>query len=341
MSDGGIYESNNSNGVGVISITAKERVPIYKEPSENSTIIGYVYRNEELRVYDYVIPDIYMTIRGDKMFPLCDKVAFVPSSLFNIPPSRSVRYIYYEAGKRIILFSDGTKKIVPEPDDIITVPNSGTFRRVGHDYEVKEYDNKPRVSGNPTPETCQMWDCKPNDFIPLSEDYQRLWFSLIRWASHGTMTDGQLLTAWADATAERKALTDNHGLSHNFADYILGLFLNNPKPLMQKCVLLGGSLVNVLFDSDENSVISCLDATQPAPTLEYLLEHPYLWGWATEITSNKLPNGTWVVSRWPNLKHFGGWGFPYLIIGKSNRNVVRRNRLISVSNGSSFRPYNP
>ena len=242
-----------------------------------------------------------------------------------------------------LIFNDGHIVAAPPAEDTVRVPDDGAvYIRGLHDFETETYNKKPRVKGNPTPETIQMWDCGPGDFVDLQEDWQRLWFEHITWAAHGSMTKGQLITAWADGTAERKALTDNHGLTHERTDYILGLFLDSYKNrrLAQKCLVMGGCMLRVVAKEGKYWRVECLDPTGPAPTHAYLRDNRHLWAWATEVTSRKATvKGTYVVSKWPQLKHYGGWGFPYLVIGQGNTNLVRRDRFEVLPPGSEYDVY--
>jgi len=250
----------------------------------------------------------------------------------DVPDARTVVGEHTRLGQRFIDFSDGTCKRVPYPQDTITVPSSGKFARVAHDWERPNWGEKPR-SLKERPETVPMM-MKPAS-LPLTKEWQKFWWKFIINQSYSTLTGGQYHTAWGDITAERKAFIF-HGITHGYTDYITGVNLSNNDPMKQKGLLMGGSLVKRKY----GGVIEALDLSQPPPTVQWLLQRPWLWGWATVIEGrNKNTDGTWPVSKWPQLKPFGGWGVPYLIIGPNGENKVHIEDLIPLKNGTVYSPY--
>jgi GH25 family lysozyme M1 (1,4-beta-N-acetylmuramidase) len=317
--------------IPVRSLTVKNihgsQMPIRQYPSGLSDEIGNIPVDGTVTVRDYYIPDPEgFGDKNKKWYPLSDGSGFVNRALLSPVSERLVTDTFYEAGQRTLRFNDDTCLSVPEPFETYTVPADGRFMRAAHDWERPDWNFKPRTRTE-APETVPLWD-KP-DFYELREDWQKLWDQLIQWASHQSMTGGQLKTAWADITAERKALTDNHGLTHGFTDYILGVFLENNKPMKQKGLVFGGTMLKMRF----GSTIFALDPSQPAPELPWLLDRPWLWGWTTQINSDA------VSSKWPNLKNFGGWGVPYLILGYEEKNTLKSEHLIELENGQVYSPY--
>jgi len=240
--------------------------------------------------------------------------------------------------KRVLTFTDGGVIAVPEPVNYITVPDDGyEYIRVLHDWEHREWDGKPRTK-TATPEIVSLYK---HEFIDLTEPWQRRWFAAIEWASNGTMTSGQLKTAWSDVTAERKALTDMHGLRHKRTDYILGLFLSSTKKIAQRTATFGGSLLRLRSAYGSEYQVDALNVLQPPPPLEELVEQPYYMNWLTEIVNVKLPDKTYKASRWPQLKHWGRWGVPYFIISRDGKKSILKKRATIVEPGSTFAVYNP
>ena len=103
---------------------------------------------------------------------------------------------------------------------------------------------------------------------------------------------------------------------------------------------MGGSLLKVVSESANYYIVECIDMSAPIPSLDFVVNRPWLWGWTTEVTARVLPDGTYVVSKWPNLKHYGDWGTPYLLIGLSGTNRVSKERVVKVENWSEYSPYN-
>jgi len=209
---------------------------------------------------------------------------------------------------------------------------NGKFSRVAHDWERSKWNYKPR-SLKERPETVPMW-MKPYS-APLTREWQRFYWRFLIRTSHACATGGQYHTVFGDITAERKALVF-HGITHGFTDYINGVNLENQNPIKQRGLLMGGSLVKRKY----GDVIEALDLSQPPPTVNWLLARPWLWGWATVIEGKtRNSDKTWPVSKWPQLKPFGGWGVPYLIIGPNGENRVLSEDLIRLENGITYSPY--
>lgn len=304
------------------------RIPIKQYPSGLSETIGWIKAAAKVKVRDYYIPDPEgFGSDNKKWYPLDDNSGFVNRAHLFPFPERTVQSISYVDDQRYIKFTNDTCLKIPPAPQTYTVPSTGRWKQVVHDWQNPDHDYKPRTHSE-VPETVMMWS-KP-DFYPLDTLWQHAWFDLIRYHTHSTMTDGQLLTAWAEITAERKALTDNHGLSHGFADFILGIFTEGDKVMAQKGLVFGGTMVRM---RRYGSTIYAIDPALDAPTLPWLLDNPWAWGWATVITSDATS------IKWPQLKRFGDWGVPYFIIGHGGKNVLRPEHLIPLSNGQIYSPY--
>lgn len=301
---------------------------VYKHPSSTSSSIGFISPGDTVEIKCFYLPDtVGFGASNMKLWPVATGVGYVNRADFTQVTERLVNAVQYIDNKRTLIFNDNTYLVVPEPVHHYVVPATGRFKRGAYDWERPDWGGKPRTNSE-CPQTIPMWD-KP-DFFTLSEAWQRLWFNLIAYFAYGAMTDDQLFTAWADITTERKALTDNHGLAHFYADLIMRIFVNND-PIMQKGLIFGGTMVKM--KGLTGNVIEALDPSQEAPSLEWLLQHPWLWGWTTVIQSD------YVSSKWPNLKRFTDNGVPYLILGYSGRNRVLSEDLIALKNNQVYSPY--
>jgi len=322
--------------VQVMNISGK-RIPIYSNPDSASETVGYMEKNATRYVKDFYMPDTVGFYPNQiRWRQLGNNQGWIDETkISNVPDARTVVGEHSSFGKRFIDFSDGTCKRVPYPGDIVTVPAKGKFARVAHDWERPDWDYKPRTT-KASPETVPMW-MKP-DFLALTKEWQKFYWKFIIRVSHACLTGGQYHTAWGDITAERKALTDNHGITHGYTDYITRVNIVNHKPIMQKGLLFGGSLVKIKW----GTTIKALDLSAPPPTVDWILAHPWLWGWATVIEGrNRNFDKTWPVVKWPQFKKFGGWGVPYLIIGPNGENKVHREDIVRLENGSIYSPYVP
>lgn len=307
-----------------------EQVPIYKHPnSKIPTIKRFVAPGEAIKVKDIIVPDTQGFGDAQKRWVwVVDPVeGFADSAKFSGFHWRSATGEHQVGNIRHIELTDGTCKRMPLYTDLFyTVPDEGNFWRGKHDWERTDL---ARIRNSPS--TIPLWG-KP-DFYELRKPWQLLWYRLMKRITRNIFSAGELKSHWADITAERKALTDNHGLTHQLADYILGLYTNNP-PMKQKGLVFAGTMVKRLY----GSTIAALDPRDEPPTVDWLLKRPWLWGIATtSVRSGAL------TTSWPNFKRLGdvtlGLPVPYLILGYEGMNVVDRNHFVPLQNGITYSPH--
>jgi len=242
------------------------------------------------------------------------------------------------------------------------VPAEGTFCQLRHDFENRDLGYRPRSSeykpGSPNsalPETVDFQPFHVEDFVPLTEEMQWFHFGLLAKANPNLTTD-ELKARWRALTVNSVAFTDMHSIdygtrfcggdpSKNYADYILGENLYNPKPIAWKALSTGGNLVKI---SVQPKTIEAIDFTKPLPSIDEVWQKPWLVHWATEETIDLLPSTvmidgaerkTWRVSPFPQMKPVGT---PFPIWGRDGRNRIQSElSLKSVSNGQMFSPYFP
>lgn len=327
-----IYKDKLAQPIPVQEVTVNTlyNADVYSKPNTLSSIIRMLPAGTEIVVKDYRFPDsVGFGDENKKFYQLADETGFVLEQDIPAIKTRGVKRTYYVGTQKYIEFDDNTYMPIREPVTTYTVPNDGgKYKRMAFDWERPDWGYKPRVGLNhSTPQTIPMWT--PPDFFSLTEDYQRLWYDLIVYWAYFAMTEGQEREEWLDITTERKALTDNHGLAHEYTDYIVSMFLANNKPIMQKGLGFGGSLVKIRY----GSTIFAIDMNKPAPTLEELLEQPWLWGWCTVIT------GDGHSIKWPNIKRFSDNSVPYLIIGPDGKNTIDKEHLVSLEPGAIVSPF--
>jgi len=242
------------------------------------------------------------------------------------------------------------------------VPAAGRFAQLRHDFESAEWGYKPRTYGlSPSspnialPETIHFQPFDSEDFVPLTEPMQWFHFELLARANPSLTTD-ELKQRWRALTVNSVAFTDKHSIDYgtrfyggdptkNYADYILGVNLYNPKPIAWKSLSTGGNLVKIIGGA---TTIEAIDFTKGLPRVEDVWEKPWLIHWATEETTDLLPfvstidgvaRSTWRVSPFPQMRPVGT---PFPIWGRGGQNRVgSASSLKAVSNGQSFSPYVP
>jgi hypothetical protein len=242
------------------------------------------------------------------------------------------------------------------------VPAEGTFRQLRHDFENPEWDHKPRSStynagsrNSALPETVGFQPFNGEDFVRLTEEMQWFHFGLLAKANPG-LTTAELKARWRALTVNSVAFTDKHSIDYgtrffhgdatkNYADYILGENLDNPKPIAWKAISTGGNLVKIVTAP---RTIEAIDFTKPLPSIDEVWQRPWLIHWATEETVDLLPftatvdgatRKVWRVSPFPQMRPVGT---PFPIWGRGGQNRVRiTSSMKSVANGQTFSPYVP
>mgnify|MGYP001590733052 CR=1 FL=1 len=248
--------------------------------------------------------------------------------------------------KSITLAKAGTTP-APAPVHTYTVPSAGEFFITRHDYQRADWEYKPRsiklnYKKNPPecalPETVYLPGNKPSDFVPMSREWQMFWFELLNLASQGSKTREELFAAWEDLTVQGRAFTDFHSVAYGFTDYILGRNLGGAKgPMQHKSLSCGGNIVRKIgVHSSGKYIIEALDLSKPPPDPAETLSKNWLVHWAPQETVVHLPDGTWRVSRFPQLAPYGT---PFLVVSLNGTNLIERAMVESIKNGAMYSPY--
>lgn len=240
------------------------------------------------------------------------------------------------------------------------VPLVGHFVQVLHDFETEQWDHLPRAFNmlgwkrtlNPNgefPDTCYMPGMKPGDFGTLTEPWQNFWFDLMGLATDNTWGFPELAAAWLDVTQDGKAMTDDRSWSHNesgntdlskmFREWITGKNLTtNDRDMAIKSLHMGGNIAKVVGQEGANWIIETLNISTPPPPVESVWGNPWLIGWLTQSTINRLPDGRYRVIDWPQL---GVHGVPFPVVGFGGRNKLPKDWTKPIANGAKFSPYIP
>lgn len=273
-------------------------------------------------------------------------------------------------------FVERTTKLSPR--HIFKVPDKGTFHQGVQDiYSGEWYDRNGRPVPrsytkwpNPRmalPSTIQLWGATQiSEFFPLTKEWQQLWLDMIDRATCYTLsheklpleklTDKHLLYWWAYATQHSLAMTDNHAaiedgkvIKGGFADYMLGVNLENQVPIAKKSLDMSGNLFKEIGRSGRYIVIETINAGRidpknpkriimaKPPHIDDIWEKPWLTHWAVESTITKLPDKSFVQSMFPPRPY----GLPFPVLGIDGKNLIKPNRVRGVLNGATFSPYHP
>jgi hypothetical protein len=242
------------------------------------------------------------------------------------------------------------------------VPAEGTFCQLRHDFESPEWGYAPRSSGVAPalpnaagPEIIPLQPFDDEEFVPLTEQMQWFHFGLLAKANPGLSMD-ELKARWRALTVNCVVFTDEHYIDYgtrfggndptkNYADHILGMNLDNPKPIAWRAISTGGNLVKVIAPP---TTIEAIDFTRQLPSIDEVWQKPWLIHWATEETLDPLPSTAaidgaqrkvWRVLPFPQMRPVGT---PFPIWGRGGQNrVATAASMKSVANGQPFSPYVP
>lgn len=242
---------------------------------------------------------------------------------------------------------------------VFKVPSSGTFMQLRHDFETADWDFKPRAYTlgtsklNPYgayPDTVPLDGIRPDDFYPLNEQYQRLWFNMMDRASNYNIPHDDLIDKWAVITSDGRALTDKHtwnwakaGEPKLFTDYIQRLNLNSEYgDMQQKSLSMGGNIVKIIGTYNDYFIIETIDITETTPPiLNDIWGKHWLVHWGTQ-SSIRTYGDTWQITDWSWLNwNDVSYGVPFMLIGIDGKNLVKKNWCKPIQNGTSFSPYIP
>lgn len=259
----------------------------------------------------------------------------------------------------------------------LRVPEFGRFGVVKHDYQLAEYDFKPRQLAlsvryalPQNRKTRPMFNNAVYDYVRVPEAHQWFLWDLFRFAledripvgkieaetyvkiikgfptTFNTYTEGSLTEAYGNMIERSRDFTDGQAVEDGFADYPTGRHIGKP-PWQWRCITHGGNLVKILREWNGYYVIEAINLNAPPPKVEDVFYKPWLIQWATEITTNQLADKRWVVSRFPQIREacrkngLPEMGTPFPLWSLNGENMIAKDYVIPVANGAKFSPYVP
>lgn len=237
------------------------------------------------------------------------------------------------------------KKTITTP---FITPSSGKLFRFLRDEETSTlgFDFKSRVVSKnykrgALPATVQLDGT--TDFIPLTKEYQELWFECLKWQASGMMTHDELLEAWKSVTMHSRALTDLHSREQGYRDWILGVNMTG-KDMEQRLLSTAGNIGEALWGGTRVT-FKAIDLSKPAPKIENIWGNPTLVWWATETDRPNWYEGGKIDinGRWPQIHDSLGHklGVPFLNVSPYGLNYVPSTRIEYIKNNVLYTPYNP
>ena len=253
---------------------------------------------------------------------------------------------------------------VEEPNGVgfemkLYVPDTGTYKKVGHDFESEYWHYQPRSSNvnlnnHDDPPTSALPDtAKPkiDRFNAMSKAWQFFWRDLC-WYFAPHYSEAEINAKMGEIMSDTTALTDNHAAENGYRNWVTGA---NPdgKDLAIKELAFGGNILQVLDDNGYEVTAKAFDPSLPPPTVEEAIKSGLIQ-WTCQSTCYRLDNGDWDgiknAKPFPSLRDEDGVkiGVPYPLLGLGGRIVFRVsqppsgskcNTLSDISNEAEYSPY--
>lgn len=262
---------------------------------------------------------------------------------------------------------------VKAKDINLTVPESGQFVQIKHDYEILGYPRqKDWGIEYPIPAIVNSVRLshlgRGYDYVRLDRAWQFFLRNLWSWSvwdrapmgkwegkyqneSNPTMTfdrytAGSLLWYYAEMIQDARSHTDADSVEGGFADYVTERNVN-AKPYSWLCKTTTGNLLKVIGDEGMYWRVEAIDLSKMPPVLSQIVGKPWLLHWATEQSMSRRPDGSYVVDGYPQAevvsKMMGlprtGTPIPNFSLGGSY--LIEKDATKAIANGAMYSPYNP
>lgn len=159
-------------------------------------------------------------------------------------------------------------------------------------------------------------------------------------------TPNSLTWYYVNMIEAHRAWTESASTEAGFCDFVTSRNLG-AKPYEFLLRPTTGNIARVLRDMGSEWELEALDITKPPPPMAEVTGKNYLTHWATEITTNKLPDGRYVVSNFPQCETvseaydlpYRGTPYPFISMGGTIRIKKYGVRLLEA--GKRYSPYVP
>ncbi len=255
----------------------------------------------------------------------------------------------------------------------LTVPETGQFVQIKHDYETLGYPRqKDWGIEYPIPAMVNpvrlMYLGRTYDYVRLDRAWQFFMFDLWAWsvwncaprgkwegtyknANNPTMTfdkytAGSLLWYYAEMIQDARSHTDAESVEGGFADYVTGRNVH-AKPYSWLCKTTTGNILKVIGNTSTHWQVEALDLAKPPPTVREITDKPWLLHWATEQSMSKRPDGSYIVDGYPQaeavskLMGYPRTGTPIPNVSLGGSYLIEKDATKPIENGAKYSPYNP
>jgi len=264
------------------------------------------------------------------------------------------------------------RKILKRPDVGLKVPTDGRYFQIKHDWEVLGDSRSAKVGSNYSHPAIvndkwlvrSVWNDKYYSYVELPEKWQRFLYNLWSWSVGDDVVTGEitgyytsktnsglfanttpLSKAWyyVNMVEKSRAFTDSWSPEVGGRDFVTGRNPTN-RPyefLLRTCT---GNLTKLEKINGREYWMKALDIRYDPPRVEWIIQHPHLLHWCTEISPYKLPDGTYTVSNFPQAEKCLGvdsWGVPIPFMSLGGYVIFDKDSVRELASGQNYSPYNP
>ena len=195
-----------------------------------------------------------------------------------------------------------------------------------------------------------LWDWSTDYRLPRGR-IERYYTKTTNTGTFAYATPGSLMEVYISMVEKSRSHTDSWSPEVGARDIVTGRNLGNSRRyewLFRPCA---GQMAMVRADRGSMWELEALDVLKPPPTISYVENRPWLYGWATEQSTVGLPPKPyqkWVVSNYPQNEvafRVHGWsekpGLPIPLMSKGGSILIKKNACVELTPGARWSPYIP
>lgn len=283
--------------------------------------------------------------------------------------------------KKVLSISIGHKLPSPPSPEIkiwdvnMHVPSDGMYGRVKHDFELPDFDYKPRQAQPGYPDytvpqnrrTRGMYQDRFYDYVEMPERWQ--WFLWNLWdtaswkilpkgeitgnrvksikgelVTFQTYTPNSMMHVYCSTIERSRSHTDSRAVEDGRRDFPSDRH-RGAKVWEWWTGTQGGNLVKILGSEGIYWRIEANDVLKSPPDPLEFLHKPWICHWFNEITPYPSGDGRWIVSRYPWIRkavaHYGypETGQPFPLMSKGGSLLIEKRFVVILKNGDKWSPY--
>lgn len=235
-------------------------------------------------------------------------------------------------------------------------------------YDIPAQNNEVLLKAPNDPRIPLEYRDRMYDYVTMPVQWQWWMYELYRAAVLGPIPDGEFLRSYpdpkkpniiysdytpgsakwlyADMMKIARQWTDADPIEAGYSDAVTG---RNPGKKAYSYLFKTnlGNIHRVIAEDTTWWTVEAIDLLKPPPVVSDVLGKPWLTHWATNQGVDKLPDGTYKVSRFPQvnavseLNGYPDSGTPCPVLSWGGTIKVLKARTRVLQGGQSFSPYNP